>query len=460
MNAHVSLPNNGSPLSVVAIDDDGVFLEFLREALADINVLLYGAMTGREGMDIVGCRSPHLVLVDQYLPDIRGLDLISRVLAARPKPEVVVMTADLSTDLAVEAMKRGASDYLTKPVSLSSLYDKVMPIVERGKSLLRANTAHEESVYSLEGMLSQSPTMEELFSRVRRVGRRFHNALIQGETGTGKELVARALHNIGLGDKRPFVAFNCAAIPDSLVESELFGYVKGAFTGATADHEGLFHAANGGAIFLDEIGDMPMQQQASLLRVLQTRQVRRVGSSKQEPIDVRLIAATHCNLLEMVKNGEFREDLYYRLSSVEIFLPPLRERMEDLPLLANHFLTRISREYGRPIEGLTKQAMDILTGYDWPGNIRELENAIEAACIICEGKQIDEEHIPERVRKSLDTRFATAPTESESLKDLQRHHVIRTLNEVDGNKQKAAKILGVSRTTLYRMLASGNASES
>ena len=453
MNCSISAPSAYSPVSVVAIDDDGAFLEFLNEALAGINLLVYGATSGDEGVGIVGSKSPHLVLIDEHLPDARGLDLIGRVRHVTPEAEVIVVTADNSTELVVEAMKRGASDYLTKPLSLSTLYDKLMPLVERFRSMPTVVPGRRSARESrFEGMLSHSDAMHEVFAKLRRVGPHFHNALIEGETGTGKELVARALHRLGLGDKRPFVAFNCASIPDGLVESELFGYVKGAFTGALSDHEGLFQSANNGTIFLDEIGDMPLQQQARLLRVLQTRQVRRVGSSKYEPINVRLVAATHCKLEEMVRDGKFREDLYYRLSSVEVFLPPLRNRMEDLPMLIEHFIESSGRQCGKSIQGMTESAVQMLNEYRWPGNIRELENVIEAACIVCDGSWIDVEHISRRVSRSVSEKPPAGPVERTSLKRIQLQHVLRTLDEVDGNKQKAARILGVSRAKLYRLI--------
>jgi DNA-binding NtrC family response regulator len=453
VNCSISATSACSPVSVVAIDDDGAFLEFLNEALAAINLLVYGATSGDEGVGIVGSKSPHLVLIDEHLPDARGLDLIGRVRHVTPGAEVIVVTADSSTELVVEAMKRGASDYLTKPLSLSTLYDKLIPLVERYRATpARAPGRRPAKESRFEGMISSSDAMQEVFLKIRRVGPHFHNALIEGETGTGKELVARALHQVGLGDRRPFVAFNCASIPDGLVESELFGYVKGAFTGALSDHEGLFQSANNGTVFLDEIGDMPLQQQARLLRVLQTRQVRRVGSSKYEPINVRLVAATHCKLEEMVREGKFREDLYYRLSSVEIFLPPLRNRTDDLPMLIEHFIERSARECGKSIQGVTEPALRMLHEYRWPGNIRELENVIEAACIVCDGNWIDVEHISRRVSRFVSEKPLAGSVEKASLKRVQLQHVLRTLDEVDGNKQKAARILGVSRAKLYRLI--------
>jgi transcriptional regulator with PAS, ATPase and Fis domain len=310
--------------------------------------------------------------------------------------------------------------------------------------------------FAFEGMLSRSPAMLEVFAKTRRVSRHFRAVLVQGETGSGKELVAKALHRSGVGADKPFIACNCSAIPESLIESELFGHVKGSFTGAASDKVGLFQAAHGGTLLLDEIGDMPMAQQARLLRVLQTREVQRVGSHKPEPVDVRIVAATHKSLEEMVGNGEFREDLYYRLSAVEISLPPLRERKEDLPMLFRLFVKQASKEYGKSIGGISRRAQNILTRYDWPGNVRELQNVISAACMMCERGFVDWDDLPDRVKGSAGQASEASASGWESLREIQVRHAARVLAALDGNKLQAAKVLGVSRATLYRMLESND----
>jgi DNA-binding NtrC family response regulator len=322
----------------------------------------------------------------------------------------------------------------------------------------RALVLDHEMVQTVEfhGMIGRSPAMLDIFSRIRRVAPHFRNLLITGPTGTGKELVARALHQLSRGAAARFVTCNCSAIVETLIESELFGHVAGAFTGATRDKAGLFEYANQGTLFLDEIGDMPLATQAKLLRVLQHQEVQPVGSPAVRKIDVRVIAATHRNLAAMVAAREFREDLYYRLATVEVLIPRLSDRIEDLPLLVRYFIERFAVEYSKPVRGLTRRAQTLLSRYAWPGNVRELENVLGNACIMTDGELIDVADLPERVREPVALAGPSVGETLLSLAELERRHVGTVLAAVGGNKAQAAEVLGVSRATLYRLLSAIN----
>jgi transcriptional regulator with PAS, ATPase and Fis domain len=306
--------------------------------------------------------------------------------------------------------------------------------------------------YQFEGMVGRSPLMLEVYARIRRIAPHFRTVLVTGATGTGKELVAKALHRLSPFCRGPFVVCNCSALVDNLVESELFGYVRGAFTGAIQDKTGMFEHADHGTIFLDEIGELTPAAQAKLLRVLQDRQVQRIGSLTPRRVDVRVIAATHRNLKSMVSAGEFREDLYYRLAVVEIPLPVLASRREDLPLLERYFIEKFSAEYNKPIAGLARRAQSRLATYPWPGNVRELENVIGNACMMVDGNLIDVSDLPERLRTPLSDDLA-ANEAFLSLEELQRRHILRVLQGVGGNKARAAEILGIGRATIYQLLS-------
>jgi transcriptional regulator with PAS, ATPase and Fis domain len=310
-------------------------------------------------------------------------------------------------------------------------------------------------MYQFEGIIGRSPLMLEVFAKIRQVAAHFRNLLVSGPTGTGKELVAHALHNLSPAPNSVFAVCNCSGFVDTLLETELFGYVRGAFTGATHDKEGLFEYANGGTVFLDEIGELPLSGQAKLLRVLQQRQVQRVGSPKIHDVDVRVIAATNRDLLAMVREGSFRDDLYYRLAAVEIALPRLAERREDLALLLRYFVKKFAVEYGKPISGLSRRAQVRLATYPWYGNVRELENVIQNACMMTETNVIDIKDLPEVLRSPLS---ATSMTDDlmTPLDEVMKRHVLRVLTEVQGNKTRAAKVLGIGRATIYELLARWN----
>ncbi len=343
---------------------------------------------------------------------------------------------------------------MTKPIEINKLRTRIASLMADAEARSKTLRLDQELVdaYKFEGMIGRSPLMLEVYAKIRRIAPHFTTVLITGATGTGKELVARALHRLSPAASGAFVVCNCSALVDSLVESELFGYVRGAFTGATQDKVGLFEHADGGTIFLDEIGELSATAQAKLLRVLQNRQVQRVGGLNPKNIDIRVVAATHRDLKAMVRDGQFREDLYYRLAVVEIPLPILANRREDLPLLERYFIEKYSREYRKPIAGLVRRAQVRLAGYHWPGNVRELEHVIGNACMMVDGNLIDIEDLPEKLRSpsgeggGKDEAFL-------SLEEVQKRHIVRVLEGVGGNKARAAEVLGIGRATIYQMLA-------
>ncbi len=400
--------NPARKISVVIIDDNAASLELLSTALASDDVSIVTTEDPEEGLEIIFREHPQIVITDLVMPGTDGLDVLDRVVAFDPAIDVVVITAWDSSETAVEAIRRGAADYLKKPVPFAVLRERIARLVGDAQRRHRAFTFSPETVDAaqFEGMIGRSPAMWEMFARIRRVAPHFRTVLIGGETGTGKEFVARALHNLSPVRNGRFVVLNCSAVVEDLFESELFGHVRGAFTGAVQDKAGLFEHADKGTLFLDEIGDMPLSTQAKLLRVLQNQEVQRVGSLTARRVDVRVIAATHRDLRAAIAEKQFREDLYYRLTMVEITTSALEAHMEDLPLLIKHFLDRFSREYGKEIEGLTRRAQIVLARHTWPGNIRELENVIGHGCMMARGSSVEIQDLPEYLRSPVKARAA------------------------------------------------------
>ena len=445
---------NKPAIGLLAVDDEVEFLELVTDALAQEGLEILTTTDAQEGLQIVVRKHPQIVLLDLRMPKMGGMEALEQILEINPTTDVIMITSDYSTESAVEAIQKGASDYLNKPVSIEALRQKVGKLVAEVRLRQRASQLVGELVDTIqfEGMVSQSPLMQEVFERIRRIAPHFRTVLVTGATGTGKELVARALHRLSPAADGPFAVCNCSALAETLLESELFGYVKGAFTGALQDKVGLFEYAHGGTVFLDEIGEMPLIMQAKLLRVLQNQEIQRVGSPAIRKVDVRVIAATHRDLSQMLAEKQFREDLYYRLSMVQVKLPRLAERKEDLPLLERYFLEHFAREYRKPISGLTRRAQVCLSRHAWPGNIRELENAVGHACMMAEGNEIDLSDLPESLHPQA-VHTVSDDDDLTSLDEVQRRHVCHVLERVNGNKGKAAEVLGISRTTLYRLLA-------
>ena len=457
-----------SPVSIVIIDDNPRSLEFVSTALARDGVAIYSAADPEEGLDLVFTHRPQIVMTDLVMPNMTGLDVLDRVIEFDPAIDVILMTAHYTTETAVEAIRRGAADYLNKPISLALLRERVGRLVEsalRRQEILKVDDDLANAA-QFEGIVGRSAQMWEVFSRVRRIAPHYRAALITGETGTGKDLVAQALHKLSQVPGK-FVVLNCSAVVETLFESELFGHVKGAFTGADRDKPGLFEFANGGTLFLDEIGDMPLATQAKLLRVLQNQEVLRVGSLTPHKVDVRLIAATNKDLRRSIADRQFREDLFYRLSMVEIHVPPLSERMEDLPLLVRHFIGKFSHQYGKPVRGVTQRAQIVLNRYAWPGNIRELENVIGHACMMAMGEIIDVQDLPASLQHAPPAESGVSPSVSDgrelhvpppdgnshmSFEEHEKNLLTQTLAEAGGNQSKAARQLRIGRDALrYKM---------
>jgi DNA-binding NtrC family response regulator len=448
-------------ISIVILDDNPGSLELLSTALAREGVTIHTASRPSQALALVEQHSPQLVLTDLVMPEMTGLDVLNRIMAIAPATDVVLMTAHYTTETAVQAIRSGAADYLEKPIRLSVLRERVGRLIADAERRMAAGADAE-----FEGLIGSSPRMAELFARIRRIAPHYRSALIQGATGTGKDLVARALHERS-GVKGQYVVLNCSAVVETLFESELFGHVRGAFTGADRDKPGLFESASEGTLFLDEIGDMPLATQSKLLRALQNQEIQRVGSLQIRKVNVRVIAATHRNLRQAVTDRNFREDLYYRLAMVEIAVPSLAERKEDLPLLIRHFIEKFSRQYGKAIRGLTPRARLLLERHPWPGNVRELENVLGHACMMAETDEIDVADLPSALLGSPSTKSADAPAlapsladqplasitqEDASLAEHERLLVVAALDKAQGNQSQAARALGIGRDALrYKM---------
>lgn len=447
----MSKPNN---FKLLAIDNDPQTLSLITDALGDEGLEILTAEDPEAGFRMFRSLRPKVVLLDLMMPGPSGMDMLGRIVSSDPGANVIAISGHYSAESAMEAIQQGACDYMTKPIDFQRLRHRIASFLAEAEIRRRTLILDQELVQAcqFEGIVSRSPLMLDVFAKIHRVAPHFKTVLVAGATGTGKELVARALHRLSSASPGRFVACNCSALVESLVESELFGYVKGAFTGAIQDRPGLFENADGGVIFLDEIGDLSPGAQAKLLRVLQDHHVRRVGSSVSRNIDVRVIAATNRDLRKMVREGQFREDLYYRLAVVEIVLPQLANRREDLPLLQRYFVERFATEYKKPISGLTRRAQGVMATYPWPGNVRELENVIENACMMVDGKFIDTNDLPERLR-APHTGDSVIDEGLLSLDEVQRRHVMRVLERVGGNKARAAEILGLGRATIYQILA-------
>jgi DNA-binding NtrC family response regulator len=445
--------SNEQTITLLAIDDDPTSLELVSDALEQTNLQILTATDPQAGLQILREQRPEIVLLDLLMPGVSGMELLEKIVTIAPEAEVILVTGHYSTDSAVEAIRKGASDYITKPLSIPNLRNRVGALVEEARRRQAAARLDSELLRASEfqGMVGRSPAMMDVFARIRRVAPHFRTVLITGETGTGKELVARALHQLSPAKSGPFAVCNASAVVETLFESELFGHKRGAFTGATHDKMGLFEYANGGSLFLDEIGDMPLATQTKLLRVLQTQEVQRVGALESRKVDVRVIAATNRPLRAMIAEKQYREDLYYRLTMVEIKLPRLAERKDDLPLLVQHFIGRFSTQYKKTIHGITDRGLMVLSRYSWPGNVRELENVIGNACMMTEGETISVRDLPDY----LTAPAAEAPDQNEEdlpLAEIERRYAARVLARTGGNKVRAAKILGINRATLARIV--------
>jgi DNA-binding NtrC family response regulator len=456
-----------APVSLVIIDDNPGSLELLSNALAQDDLEIFVASDPKAGLDLVYDRHPQIVLTDLVMPGISGMEVLDRIVEFDPSTDVILMTAHYSTESAVEAIRKGASDYMNKPISIATLRERVGALVEDSRRRRRTLQLEDDLLHGSEfqGIVGNSPLMWDMYSRIRRVAPHYRTVLVTGATGSGKELVARALHRLSPVALGRYVVLNCSAVVETLFESELFGHVKGAFTGATQDKMGMFEHAHGGTLFLDEIGDMPLATQAKLLRALQHQEIQRVGSLAARKVDVRVIAATHRNLHAAIAEKQFREDLYYRLSMVEIRVPTLLDRKEDLPLLQRSFISKFAAQYGKTVRGLTPRAQILLARHSWPGNVRELENVIGHACIMVIGDTIDVRDLPEYLWDSNtpaavpSARRSDVPASADevgSLEEQERRLIIQALETTRGNQSQAARLLRVGRDALRYKLKKHN----
>jgi len=452
---------------VLVVDDEKSMCDFLEIMLKKEGYQVRTTTDPWEALELVEKEPFHLVLTDVRMPEIDGFQVLRRVKEVQPETLVIMITAYGSPEGAVEAMKQGAYDYVTKPFRVDEVKLVIRKALERYR-LWEENMRLRQEVegrYRFWNIIGKSPRMQQVFDLIEKVSQTKVNVLIVGESGTGKELVAKAIHYNSPRKGRPFVALNCAAIPETLLESELFGYVKGAFTGAATTKKGMLEVADGGTLFFDEVGDLPPLLQAKLLRVIQEREFKRLGGTSDIKVDLRIIAATNQNLEEKVKKKEFREDLYYRLNVIQIKLPPLRERKEDIPLLAQHFLAKYSRELGKKMDGFTPEAMELLLQYDYPGNVRELENILERCITLEPGPLITERYIRSYLaeaplspyRPSVEVEIPEEGVDLERIiEEMEKAYLRKALEKAGGVKKRAAELLGMNfRAIRYKLAKYG-----
>jgi len=439
--------------TILIVDDEKSARDGLVRALRrDYHVL--AAENGSAAMQVLSSQNIDVLLSDVRMPGMDGITLMQRALANHPELTCIILTAYGDVDIAVEAMKQGATDFMTKPINLDKL-ELVLGRVLKAKKIELENEQLKvqlDSKYGLENIIGRSSAMQEVFDTIRQVAASRATVLIQGESGTGKELVAKAIHQLSPRNKGPFVAVHCAALSENLLESELFGHEKGAFTGAMERRIGRFEKADGGSLFLDEISEIDASVQVKILRALEERQIERVGGDTPVEVDTRLIAATNRDLKGMVEKGDFREDLFYRLYVVVITLPPLRDRQDDILLLLNHYLAVFNEENGKQIEGFTPAAYEMLSAYDWPGNIRELRNLVERMVVLSRGQVLDVKDIPAQVREAATGGGEIRIDAGLTVDEMEKRMIIQALEKTGGNRTKAAEQLGISRRTLHRKL--------
>ncbi len=442
-------------IRILLIEDEDLSRESLMRLLKNAGYAVHGAESGEKAMQLLAVDTYDIIVSDLFLPDSNGIEILKKVKGTSPETEVILITGHASAETAVKAMKEGASDYITKPLNFDELQIILAKVVEKHQ-LLNENVYLRKQLrdkFGFTNIIGNSPAMQKVFSRMKRIVNTESTVLILGESGTGKELVAKAVHFNGPRKEKPFIAVNCAAIPESLLESELFGHVKGSFTGAIRDKIGKFEAANLGSIFLDEIGTMPMHLQTKLLRVLQEQEVERIGSNKPVKLDVRVISATNINLEEEVRKGNFREDLFYRLNVIPIVIPPLRQRVEDILPLTRHFIGKYCVEMKRPVMPISKEAVEVLELYQWPGNVRELENVVERIVALTDGNTITLQDVPTNIREQAMTKVTERGVDlTRTINEIEKQMITEALALSKGVKAQAAAMLKLNRTTLVEKM--------
>jgi two-component system, NtrC family, response regulator HydG len=445
------------PLRLLVVDDETSVVGIVERIAERLGFEVIYRGSGQDALACLAEVQPDVALIDLQMPEIGGLDVLRAIRTADPDCQAILMTGNATVDTAIEAVKAGALDYLTKPFDIKRLQGLLVTVSEgiRRREQLLAVDADVARQFEFHGMIGRSPAMQELFDSIRRLAPHVRTVLIDGETGTGKELVAKALHQLGTRPTKRFITVNCSAVVEALFESELFGHVRGAFTGATETKVGLFEHADGGTLFLDEAGELPLPLQAKLLRAVEYGEVQRVGSLESRKVDVQVIAATNRDLRVESAAGRFRSDLFYRLSIIQIHLVPLRERRDDIPYLTARFVRECAARLKRPITGVTPAAERVLQDGRWAGNIRELRNVIERACILSENKILSQRDLIDAIASTPGALEASAPPAMRSAEadpDARRVHIEQVLQQVAGNKSAAAKLLGMNRRSLYRWL--------
>ncbi|MBM4019391.1 MAG: sigma-54-dependent Fis family transcriptional regulator [Planctomycetes bacterium] len=449
---------------VLIVDDDRPQADAVAEALQRAGCSCVVVTEPRRALQVLEDDNFDLVVTDLVMHDVDGMEILRAARRADPSAEVILITGHGTIETAVQAMREGAYDYITKPLNVSELRDRVAKALEHRRLVRRTEQLSEQlqERFGFEGILGRSPAVRRVIDTCRLIAPTDTTVLIEGESGTGKELIAKALHNNSPRRDHNFVALNCAALSEGILESELFGHEKGAFTGALAGRKGRFEHADGGTLFLDEVGDMPVATQIKLLRVIENREIIRVGSNEPRKVDVRLLSATNRKLDELVRAGTFREDLYFRLKVVRVVIPPLRDRREDIPLLTDHYVRRLAAEHSRNVTGITPEAQHILAAYAWPGNVRELINTLETMVVLAQKPVLDAADIPPEIRlaaaAAVPAGGSAAPgtpaglASGMSLQDAERTLIDQTLRATGGNRQQAAAILGIGQRTLYRKI--------
>ncbi len=438
--------------SILIVDDEQEIRDSLSEVLTDEGFLTYTAENGSVALEMLNETYYDIIISDIKMPELDGVTLLQRVKEKAPDTFVILITSYGSTETAIHAMRHGAIDYILKPIDFDELILRIKNI-DLHKELLREVRFLRQEIsakYNYEHIIGESVAMKRMYRLIDKVAPSTSTVLVSGRSGTGKELVARAIHARSERAHRPFVAINCGAIPETLFESELFGYKKGAFTGASKDKDGVFKAASGGTLFLDEVGEIPLQVQVKLLRVIEMREIKPLGSNTIIPVNVRIIAATNRDLAKEVEDGRFREDLYYRLNIIEIYLPALSERKDDIPLLVKHFVNKYNGELKRRIIGVDNDAMRNLVNYNWKGEVRELENIVERAVLLSDGDMISPQDLPKRAQESSASNYPD--NLKEASRSFEKTHIMQILEKHDNDKSKAAETLGIGLSSLYRKI--------
>jgi len=449
------MKKDAQKLSILIVDDEEDILNVLKLILTKEGYQVDTALDGKQALQLFRKNSYDIVLTDLRMPEMDGIELLERIKEIRPETEVLIMTAYASVESAVLAMKKGAADYIVKPFLNEDVMMRIARVAEHIKLKRDVEVLKQQISQKFEALhfLGNSPQVQQILTLIEQVAPTKSNVLILGESGTGKSLVAELIHKNSPRRDGPFISINCAAIPETLLEAELFGYKKGAFTGAVTDKKGLIELANGGTLFLDEIGDLPLGLQAKLLKFLETYEFIPLGDVQKKKVDIRLISATNKNLEKLIEEGKFREDLYYRLSVIEIKIPPLRERKEDIPVLVYYFLEQASKQHNKKIKGITNEALSYLLNYDWPGNIRELRNVIERAVILTRDEYILPHDLPEKIIKSSPSpEIGVGKSLKEAIEEYEKTIILNTLKFCNYDKERAAKILDIDLATLYRKL--------